>query len=100
MRSLRIAERAKRDLAFIVDYTHTVWGRAQAQRYLAEIEAGFFLLLAFPEAGRRRDDVRAGCRSLLKAHHVIYYELNGDFVDVIGVLHERMDPVTQFEGSP
>lgn len=96
MKFLRIAERAKQDLIFIKEYSRKAWGAAQADIYIEDIKSGFALLLEYPEAGRTCDQIRTGCRSLLKARHVIYYEINGDYIDIIGVLHERMDPLKQF----
>ena len=96
MIALRLSARAEQDLREIYAYTHAHWDRTQADEYLAEIESGFLALMQFPQAGRKRDDLRPALRALVKAHHVIYYVVEAETVDILGVLHERMDPEAVF----
>jgi toxin ParE1/3/4 len=92
MRALRLTRRARTDLENIWRYSLAQWGEAQALDYLAQIEEGLRLLMRHPGAGQRADDIRPGCRMLLKARHMIFYETGEEAISIIAILHERMDP--------
>ncbi|RKT38009.1 type II toxin-antitoxin system RelE/ParE family toxin [Thiocapsa rosea] len=84
--------RAREDLKGIWRYSFTEWGEAQADRYLAEIDAGIARLKEHPELGKSRDDLRAGYRSLRINQHVVFYLVTPSVVRIVRVLHVRMDP--------
>lgn len=63
--------------------------------YLAQLDSAIQAIARDPEIGRRCDDVRVGYRKLAQGSHIIYYRI-GDGVEVIRILHRRMDPDTQF----
>lgn len=54
--------------------------RAQADRFLGELEAGLRECGAYPERGRRREEVRVGCWLLLVRRHVGFYTVTADQV--------------------
>jgi len=95
MKTLRLSRRAKADLQNIWNYTLAEFGETQAETYLSALEEGFNLLLEHSEIGKPADHVRVGYRAFTKDHHIIYYTQTEDHIGVIGVLHERMDPLTQ-----
>lgn len=95
MRSLRLSKRASDDLRNIWNYTIAEFGEAQAERYLFALEEGLGLIIDHPEIGKPADHVKIGYRAFTKDRHVIYYTISETYVDVIGVLHERMDPLGQ-----
>jgi toxin ParE1/3/4 len=41
--------------------------------------------------GKELDRFSAGYRSLLVEHHLLYYRINDDEVEIMRILHERMD---------
>ncbi|MFT3716452.1 MAG: type II toxin-antitoxin system RelE/ParE family toxin [Gordonia sp. (in: high G+C Gram-positive bacteria)] len=41
---------------------------------------------------RRSDDVRAGYRKYATGSHLVFYVQAGESVDIIRILHRRMDP--------
>lgn len=43
------------------------------------------------EIGRSRDEVRVGYRSVHFGLHVIFYRVQGQTIDIVRVLHKRMD---------
>ena len=95
MREIRKRARAETDLIEIWVYTYERWGEEQAEGYLAQLEEGINQLRRFPEQGRRRDDVRKGYRSLRIHRHTVYYTVTASSIQIIRVLHEKMDPGRQ-----
>lgn len=67
MSTYRLTPAARRDLSRIWDYSEERWGRQQAE-------------------------VRPGYRSRAVGSHVVFYVISAGGVDVIRVLHQRMDP--------
>ena len=94
MRKLRLTLAAKGHLKSIWQYTFETWGEHKADAYLMEIEEKLNMLAENPNLGRGRPDVKANYYSPELNKHVVFYLFDEQHVDVIGVLHERMDVVT------
>ncbi|MFT4164860.1 MAG: type II toxin-antitoxin system RelE/ParE family toxin [Microlunatus sp.] len=92
MRNYRLSPKAQRDLASIWDYTEEHWGADQAETYVREIGAAVERIADDPRRGHRCDDVRKGYRQYGIGSHVLFYLESDDAVDVIRILHQRMDP--------
>ncbi len=75
--------------------TPEAWGEQQAERYLNALAAGMEQLRRMPNLGKSRNTVRVGYRSLQVGRHVIYYRVQDDAIDIVRVLHDRMDPDVQ-----
>ena len=59
------------------------------------------MLRDHPFAGRSRDDLYAGCRSLQVDRHVIYYDRPDDATIVVRrILHNRQDESAAVEEPP
>ncbi|MEB3063197.1 type II toxin-antitoxin system RelE/ParE family toxin [[Mycobacterium] zoologicum] len=83
---------AQADLEQIWDYTHEQWGIDQADEYLREIQYAIARVAANPRIDRTCDEIRLGYRKLSVGSHALFYRLTAeDVVDVIRVLHRRMD---------
>jgi len=87
----RLKPRAARDMSEIWDYTLKQWGLRQTEIYLAQIQTCFELVAGEPDIGRKCDDIRLGYRKILVGSHVIFYRLQGSDVEIIRVLHQKMD---------
>ena len=61
MAAFRFSRRAEADLLSIGDYTLRTWGKAQAARYLRELEVCCQTLSDNPALGRLCDEVRLAC---------------------------------------
>ncbi|MEZ6188036.1 MAG: type II toxin-antitoxin system RelE/ParE family toxin [Planctomycetota bacterium] len=94
--TLRPAARA--DLDGIWDYTQRTWGESQADAYVRSLAAAFHALSAAPDLGRPRDELHPGLRVFRSGKHLIFY-LAVDPLDVVRVLHERMDAGPRLGGS-
>jgi len=88
----RFSRRAEADLLSIGDYTLRTWGRAQAARYLGELEVSCQMLADNPSLGRINDHVRPGLRRLEHGKHVVFYRQEHGGVLVSRILHQRMLP--------
>ena len=96
MRTYRLTPAAVRDLSSIWEDTEERWDAQQAETYLAEIRAAIERVAQRPERGRSCDDVREGYLRYAIGNHVIFYIANSHAVDVIRILHQRMDPTRHF----
>ena len=87
----QLTPEAELDLRGIWLYTRATWGTEKANSYLKQLESGFERLCDHPEIGKRRDEVRSGYRSFAQKQHVIFYRDNEQQIEIIRVLHSRMD---------
>lgn len=92
MSAVRLTPAAQRDLSEIWDFTEEHWGVAQAELYITEIRAAIERIVADPLRGRACDEVRQGYRRYGVGSHLVFYVEAPGGVDVVRVLHQRMDP--------
>lgn len=88
---------AQDDLDEIWRYSLKEWGVEQADRYLRALLARFEWLSLNPLLGKSRDEIKPGYYSFPEGSHVIFYRPNHHGIDVIGILHQRMDVTGYFE---
>ncbi|MBI0328345.1 type II toxin-antitoxin system RelE/ParE family toxin [Burkholderia plantarii] len=89
-RAVRLTPLAEADLEGIWDYTAEQWAIEQAERYVGELVEAFERLARGDWVGRpsrARDDYLR----YLVGSHVVFYRETAEAVDVIRVLHQRMD---------
>jgi toxin ParE1/3/4 len=91
-----LTELAKQDLRSIGRYTQLTWGREQRNLYLTKIDACFHLLAKEPQRGKVCDDVRPGYRKYHVGRHLIFYRQSTEGVEIVRVLHDRMDIEAHF----
>ena len=91
MRSWVLSPRARTDLDEIWDWSVAHWGEERAERYIRDLFEVIALAAADPRRGRSRDDIRAGYRSIIAGSHVIFYRTARAGIDVVRILHARMD---------
>jgi toxin ParE1/3/4 len=89
--ALRIAPQARRDLASIWSYTAEAWGRTQADDYTASLYRDMDRLRDFPDMGSPYVSRVGHFRKLSSGHHLIFYVAGDNGVEIVRVLHERMD---------
>lgn len=83
---------ARADVEQIWDYTCDRWGDKQAEKYVREIQRAIDRVVDIPEIGRACDEVRPGYRKHAVGAHTLYYRVAGvDVIDVVRILHQRMD---------
>ncbi|HHJ15754.1 MAG TPA: type II toxin-antitoxin system RelE/ParE family toxin [Gammaproteobacteria bacterium] len=91
MSSYRLSPEAKKDLLAIRVYTRTKWGNLQAQKYIDALEKKCVELANSPHIGRERPEIKSGYRSLAEGKHVIFYRVSDGGIDILRILHGRMD---------
>ena len=92
-----ITNKAKADLKEIGRYTQEHWGRDQRNQYLTMMDACFHQLAANPHIGKDCSEIRDGYRKFNAGSHVIFYRQTAtDTIEIVRVLHGRMDIETRF----
>jgi toxin ParE1/3/4 len=91
MPAFRLSEKAMDDLRSIGRYTQENWGREQRNRYLSMLDAGFHKIAQQPEIGIACDYIRSGYRKHHVGRHLIFYRQSSTHVEIIRILHDRMD---------
>ncbi|WP_175836211.1 type II toxin-antitoxin system RelE/ParE family toxin [Burkholderia multivorans] len=89
-RMVRLTPLAEADLEDIWSYTFEHWSLEQAEHYVGELAAAFERLARGEWIGR---STRAGegYRRYIVGSHVVFYRETTEALDVIRVLHQRMD---------
>jgi toxin ParE1/3/4 len=101
---LRVSKAAQGELENILATTASRWAEEGRRRYRALLDAAVQAIVESPEGPSTRDrsDLRPGFRSfrirhLGRAHgvrspvHVVYFRVGRDVLEILGVLHERVD---------
>jgi toxin ParE1/3/4 len=91
-RTYVLAPEARHDLADILVYSERFWGRRQRDIYRAALRHGFETVRDNPGIGIAKDAIEPGMRVHPVEHHLLYYRLNDNVVEIARILHERMDP--------
>lgn len=99
MKALHLLPSAQRDLDAIWDYTAAAWGLEQAENYLQTLRRDMERLRDYPELGPAHRSRHGSFRKLPSGHHFIFYVVGDSTVEVVRVLHERMDVTQQPGGS-
>lgn len=76
-------------------FTEQQWGTAKRNAYLLQLDEAFQLISENSGLGRACDDIIKGYRKFPQGSHVIYYRVT-DRVEIIRILHARMDPDANF----
>lgn len=96
MSAFVLTNAAKADLKEIGCYTQDTWGVAQRNRYLAMLDESFHKLSGNPLMGRDCSDIRPGYRKHHVGKHLVFYrELETSQIEIVRILHERMDMDTR-----
>ena len=92
----RIAEKDLEDIWF---YSFEMWGVEQADSYTGSLIARFEWLASNQQSGRKRDDIKSGYYCFPDGEHVIFYKIDNDVIDIIGVPHHSQDVVLHLSGT-
>ena len=91
MLSYSLSPEAKNDLLTIRAQTLNKWGIQQARKYIDALEKKCEELAQSPHIGRERSEIKSGYRSITEGKHVIFYRVGYSGVDILRILHGRMD---------
>jgi toxin ParE1/3/4 len=80
------------DLNNIWDYTFNKWSEAQADYYYSVIKFACNKIGDNPQLGREYSEISSNLLGFKSGKHVIFYHLISESeIEVIRILHERMD---------
>ncbi|NOX49074.1 MAG: type II toxin-antitoxin system RelE/ParE family toxin [Gammaproteobacteria bacterium] len=81
------------DLDGIYDSTVELWSVAQADYYHAQLMSTLDQLLQHPRSGHVYPAISTSVkfRSIPSGHHLIFYIIDGATLDMVRILHDRMD---------
>jgi toxin ParE1/3/4 len=82
---------AKADIEDIWDYTAANWNAGQAEKYIRQIQSAIEALAVDPLMAHSCETIRAGYRKYPAGSHVIFIRVTPDAIDVVRILHSRMD---------
>jgi len=88
---ITLKPKAKADIAGIWDYSVENWGEEKAETYLRDLWSRIHQVADKPDLALKADIVRAGYRKILSGNHVIYFKEIEGGIDIVRVLHQRMD---------
>jgi len=91
MKPCVFAPLAEADLAEIWRFSVDQWGEQQADDYIRALVAAAESIAAHSERGSSCDHIRPGYRKLAAGTHVLFYRVAAERIEIIRVLHQRMD---------
>ena len=89
--NFRISAEANEDLVSVWEYTREHWGIEQADLYIDAFLLRFVWLSRNRNLWRPRPDLKDGIFSCVEKSHVIFFSEHQGRIDVLRVLHQRMD---------
>ena len=87
----KITKAAVKDLEDICTFTKKTWIEQQADRYYQLIVDEIQFIVKNPYQGNQYEQIRAGYRASKVKSHLIFYKLHYDQVEIIRILHVRMN---------
>ncbi len=79
------------DIDHLWDHYASAAGRATADKIIREIAKVVTTIDDFPLAGRMRDEIRPGLRSLTVTPQIVFYRLKNGRPEIVRVLDGRQD---------
>jgi toxin ParE1/3/4 len=98
--SFTLTHKARQDLKSIAVYTQRRWGKNQRRIYVKQFDDVCYMLADNPDAGNLCEYIKVGYRKFPNSSHVIFYRiLSDEQIDIVRILHKRMDARSKFTGS-
>ena len=99
MRKVWLHPAASADVDAIADYTIETWGSGQARKYMTALQQD---MTALAEAVLRHpvhEPSGLGLRYARSGRHVIFYLTTSDTVEIVRIMHERVDASARLRQS-
>ncbi|MCB9202610.1 MAG: type II toxin-antitoxin system RelE/ParE family toxin [Flavobacteriales bacterium] len=92
MAKVILRQEAFNDLNNIWDYTFEEWSEKQADKYYATLKFACMQIGENPELGKKYDEISKNLLGFRTGKHIIFYHIiTKNEIEVIRILHERMD---------
>ncbi len=92
-----LRHQAQDDLESIWLYSYQEWGAEQADKYIRSLLSRFTWLSENPQLGKQRPEIKPDYYCFPEGGHLIFYKTTQDGIDIIGIPHQSMDIVDQFD---
>lgn len=89
---VKVTVAARKSLKSIEKYTAENWGATQKRKYLKALYDRFNYLAKHPKRGKPARYIAKGLHSYTEGSHIIYYRTKKSHIEIIDILHERMEP--------
>lgn len=86
-----LSEEARLDIKGILSYTLQTWGEEQQIKYSSLLDAALQNIRENPGKGRRHAKLPEELRYYHVGRHNVVYRVEGERVEVVRILHDRMD---------
>ena len=98
MAKILFRQKAIDDLNDIWNYTVGRWSEKQADKYYASLKLAFTMIGRDPNIGQTFDEINKGILGFRSGKHIIFYHFTSkDEIEIIRILHERMDFINRLE---
>ena len=84
---------ARKDIVAIKKWTFQNFGSAQAKNYVRQIERVMILIAENPGLAKDASEINPGLSRTLAGSHIVCFRIADEGVNVVRVLHARMDPL-------
>lgn len=92
MATYKFTNNAVKDLTAIWEYTRNTWSEKQADHYYRLLIEACSDIAKDPKSGKDYPDIYPGLKGKRATKHILFYRLMPDkTVEIIRILHERMD---------
>jgi toxin ParE1/3/4 len=92
MAQYELTNKAVEDLTNIWEYSIEKWSEQQADRYFDLIISSFQEIVNNPETGKNYDGITNDLFGLKTEKHIVFYRKRiNQPIEIIRILHERMD---------
>ena len=87
-----LTNKAVEDLSKIWEYTYEVWSESQADNYYELLTSSFQEIVQNPDLGKNYDEIDKVIFGLRVGKHIVFYRMAqaGD-IEILRILHQRMD---------
>ena len=87
-----LSNKAVDDLSDIWNYTYNIWSESQADKYYNLLIDCCKKISKNPKIGRNYNEIDKNILGYKAGHHIIFYQvIETDEIEVLRILHERMD---------
>ncbi len=91
MRKIVLRPQAQADIDDIATYTISQWGNRQARDYIGDLRDAIERLTTSGMRHPEQPAIYPGLRKMRSGHHLVFYLIDQETIDVVRVLHERQD---------
>ncbi|NTS44002.1 type II toxin-antitoxin system RelE/ParE family toxin [Flavisolibacter sp. BT320] len=87
-----LTNKAVEDLAAIWEYTYDTWSERQADKYHEMLTSSFQEILEHPDLGKKYPEIDTSVMGLRVGKHIVFYRMvQSSDIEVLRILHQRMD---------